>query len=288
VSAVNFIRDLNVALFHRWEPGRVFMILTGYFDESGTHYGSPATVVSGVMGSAQQWLEYQRRLNVLKKKYGFSVFHAKEFKQKSGQFKGWSDEKCRALFSEFHEAGANLMEAANSILTNADFAKEYRGGDRPRKLRLDTAYGLCFRNCLTYLVLEATRRFGHHKKFEQTSLHVVMEGGHKNRGDAERIFFEMKKELAVLGSVMLKTITFASKDECDPLMMADLLAHTAFMVERREGFTMPQPDGGGSAKGTKVTYLKYKENGLTDLKNAMIARLDARKPRTISSSGARG
>jgi hypothetical protein len=56
------------------------------------------------------------------------------------------------------------------------------------------------------------RRLDHHKKFYETRLHVVMESGHKNAGDAERIFYEVKKELKG-ESNLLSSIKFSAKDE---------------------------------------------------------------------------
>src|ERR1700730_13762739 len=47
----DLLRRLCIALFHRWRPGRIFVILTSYHDEAGTHGGSPVTVMAGVMAT---------------------------------------------------------------------------------------------------------------------------------------------------------------------------------------------------------------------------------------------
>ena len=62
------------------------------------------------------------------------------------------------------------------------------------------------------LVTEAMRRLGHHKKFEQAALHVVLERGHRHAGDAERIFEEMRRAYATDGLQLLKTFTPATKE----------------------------------------------------------------------------
>ena len=41
--------SLALALFHRLEPERLFVIVSAYIDESGTH-GSPVTILGGVVG----------------------------------------------------------------------------------------------------------------------------------------------------------------------------------------------------------------------------------------------
>src|SRR5208283_485100 len=100
---------------------------------------------------------------LLKARYGFRVFHAKEFKSLTGQFSGWSGEKCAAFLKDFHASGADLMEGVTCAISNSAFEHEYRGGNAPRKLRLDSKYGLCFRNSLVHLTAQAVRRLGSHK-----------------------------------------------------------------------------------------------------------------------------
>ncbi len=93
MSGSNCIRDLCVALFHRWEPERTFVIFSAYLDESGTHGSSPVTVMAGFMGTAREWQIVERRLRALQDELWFSIFHATDFRTGSGAFRGWSDDK---------------------------------------------------------------------------------------------------------------------------------------------------------------------------------------------------
>ena len=43
----------------------IFMILTGYFDESGTHAGSELTLMAGFVGDARQWRKFEKRAGKL-------------------------------------------------------------------------------------------------------------------------------------------------------------------------------------------------------------------------------
>jgi Protein of unknown function (DUF3800) len=54
------------AFAHRWEPERIFVILTAYLDESGTHGGSPVTVMAGMLANARQWKAFERNFQRLK------------------------------------------------------------------------------------------------------------------------------------------------------------------------------------------------------------------------------
>ncbi|WP_158925409.1 hypothetical protein [Acidisphaera sp. S103] len=96
------------------------------------------------MANARQWSLFQARLNAMKRQYGFRVFHGKDFKSQIGEFRGWSEQKCRAFLHDFGVAGGDLTEIVNCLLPNADYEQNYRraSGD-PKRLRLDTAYALC-------------------------------------------------------------------------------------------------------------------------------------------------
>ena len=98
-----------------------------YFDESGTHDSAPVIVLGGLLGSAEQFRNLGDRLDAIRGHYGFSVFHAVEFKNGKGEFKGWAPEKKLGLAVAF----SNLVEetmtaAAAALLVKADYQSVYR------------------------------------------------------------------------------------------------------------------------------------------------------------------
>jgi len=253
------------------------MIVTSYFDESGTHEGSPVTIMAAIMGTANQWAQFQRELDKLRLRYGFTIFHTKKFKAKSGEFAGWSNEKGLSLISEMSALTGNLlMHGCVFSLDNSAYEKEYKGGNAVRKLRLDSKYGLCFRICLISQVLEVIRRMSYHKKFDQLRMNIVAESGHKNAGDAERIYHEEAKELQRLGFSALSGITFADKIQCAPLMIADFLAHSTFI--RDDKGLDPQPRHIPPVREkTGLTHLAFEPNGLALHRQALVKKLEARR-----------
>ncbi len=76
------IAELCIALAHRWEPERIFVVLTAYLDESGTHDGSPVTVMGGMLANALQWTRFEQAFGLIKKRHGFKIFHTKKFKRR--------------------------------------------------------------------------------------------------------------------------------------------------------------------------------------------------------------
>ena len=95
------IANLSVALFREWRPERLFVIFTAYLDESGTHGGSPITLMSAFLGSARQWQNFEKDYVKLRRIYGFSVFHAKDWRDTDGEFEGWSRQKKNSLSGIF-------------------------------------------------------------------------------------------------------------------------------------------------------------------------------------------
>lgn len=284
----DLIREICVALCHRWRSGRLFVILTANFDESGTHTGSPVTIMAGILGTANQWRQFQRELDKIKAKYGFHTFHSKEFKSRTGEFRGWNRFKCLAMSAEFTELCArSFIRGTVLTINNEEYKRDYVGEGNIRRLRLDTEYGLAFRYCLTDLLTEAVRRFGNHKRFPETRLHVVLESGHRHSGDAKRVFDEMQAEMRKLSSELLASLTFADKRH-DPLMVADFLAHTTFMMEI-DG-TARNPPTVMSRRGLETTTLihsGFEPGALAVLKTTLMEQLVAKGRRPSGAASAK-
>ncbi len=190
------------------------MILTAYFDESGTHGGSPITVMGGVMANASQWSRFNLEFDRVRRKYGFRIFHTKKFKSRSGDFANWPRERCLQLVWELADITKSaFMELVAFPLDNATYESDYRLGEKPKKLRLDSRYGLCFRQCLLHFLREVLRR---ERKGKLSKLDVVLESGHTNAGDAERIFRELKTDMQAAKWEVLGSIAFADKGKCNP------------------------------------------------------------------------
>lgn len=273
----SYIQNLCIALAHRWQPGRLFVILTSYLDESGIHQGSPATVFAGAMATAGQWQRYEIEINRLKSRYGFSVFHATDLKTGSGEFSGWPQEKKLSLFHDLGMASSGLMEAVTSLLPNAEYEAHYkRIQSDHRKLKLDSKYALCFRYVLIHLVAEAIRRLGHHKKFGKTKFNLVLEHGHPNAQEATHVFFDLQAELEKSGINLLGEMTLSKKQNCDFLWVADALAHGEYVMYR-EGIGRNTDASGGATKGvTGLTHLEFHADGLEQQKAILTEALNRR------------
>ena len=105
---------------------------TAYLDESGTHDGSAITIMGGVLGRADQWKRFQAGYDKAKKKHGFRIFHTKKFKNKSGDFKGWSDEQCMELWADIRQlTNSGLTDCVAVALDNNTYALHYKADGAP-------------------------------------------------------------------------------------------------------------------------------------------------------------
>ncbi len=189
-----------------------------------------------------------------------------------------------ALLADLAELTSHgLAESVVTALDNDSYEKLYKGGNKPAKLRLDSRYGFCFRMCLYHFILEVRKR-RHRKKWPH--LHVVMESGHPNFGDAERIFLEVKREFDNADCRILQSITKADKDSCGQLMMADFLAHSTYIMEnrsRKAGIDRT-PSNEPIPKGmTGVTHLQSTPDGLANIKDFLAQEVLLKCPKNAPS-----
>jgi hypothetical protein len=208
---------------------------TVYLDEADTHGATPTVIMAGYLGHDYQWGRFDKKLARLQAQYGFQLFHAKEFDAKKGEFAGWSDAKCVALVTELGElARANLTEGLAIALEYDRYVNEYRTPPIPKKMNLDSQYGVCFRCCLGRLfdVME--------ERDHRDILDVVIESGHRNAGDCQRIFQDLKRRFERIGVHSLGTFDVASKAATPRLMIADFLAsaHSKLRAARARGLVM--------------------------------------------------
>jgi hypothetical protein len=196
--------SLALALFHRWEPERLFVIVTVYIDESGTH-GSPVTILGGWVGRLGQWASFDPRWKRLLKRSGVTYFHSKKLMHSQGEFKGWKIKEKQDFMAAAAKAGKKHLEFGFSIILGEDdYQQHYIAGERPREVQLDSRYGLCFRYCLGLIPALAKQAFDG----RELEISLVLESGHTNYGDADRIFNRVKKsrqpnESEIVGMLIL-------------------------------------------------------------------------------------
>jgi hypothetical protein len=208
------------------------VIVTVYIDESGTH-DSGVTILGGWVGRLGQWAAFDRKWGKLLRRNGLTYFHSRKMRQTKGEFKDWRREQKFAFTQAAADIALKNLEFGFTIaLFDTAYHEHYIAEYRPREIPLDSSYGLCFRYCLSLIPGFAKDAFGG----RDLEINFVLESGHKNAGDAERIFNRVKTqgltnpaEIEIVK--MLNDISFADKTKFAGLQVADVNAYSAYQHE---------------------------------------------------------
>ncbi len=224
------------------------MILTAYFDESGTHTGAGISGMAGFVGDAHQWRKFEKRAAKLFARFRVDVFHTIDVRRTDKDFVGWTVDRKIEFLDEFQHIVNETLESGVSSFIRDDDYTYYCGLDCPRKARRDSKYTILFRSCLSHVIdtILTVERWA--VTANSPRLHVVLEDGHKNAEDAVRLYRFARQRMqrdGGAGSNALAGLTFDNKKTCLPLAAADLFAYTAW------GQEMGQKPIGAPRKPTK-------------------------------------
>jgi len=186
IRQADFVSELCLALAHRWEPDRNFVIITAYFDESGTHGGSPISLMAGFVGDARQWREFNSRATKLFRAYKVDIFHAIDLKRSDNDFSGWSVDTKINFIDEFHHLVNQTLEVGFASRLRLEDYEYYTNLPWPKRVRKDSQYALLFRASLSAVL--SFPKFVNRWSGRDSPINIVLESGHRNAADALRVY----------------------------------------------------------------------------------------------------
>ena len=203
-------------------------MFTAYYDESGTHKGSPITVLGGFFAPALEWADFDREWRKVLVKHDLRFVRAKQLFHRQGPYRKWRDKQFEYLWADLlyvlqeHKG----FQISKIVLKDEDYYRSYIGdGPYSKRERLDTRYGLCVRVALNFLPMV------HHRLKAPGSVNFVVEAGHKNAGDALRIFNDLKNSRSYSWSQSIGAISFGTKPDFPALQAADLVSYWFYKNE---------------------------------------------------------
>jgi hypothetical protein len=206
------------------------MIITGYFDESGTHKGAAVSVMAGFVGDSRNWRKFEKRASKLFARFQVDIYHTIDLKRSDKDFSGWSINRKIEFIDEFHHIINETVEIGFSSLLREDDYNYYLNLPWPKnaQVRKDSKYGILFRASFA-AILDSVMRVPNWQRMQEPQLKIVIEDGHRNVGDLNRIYERVKSTFE--NSKAMAGLKFQGKAGCLPLAAADLFAYSVFGSE---------------------------------------------------------
>jgi hypothetical protein len=218
------------------------MLLTAYLDESGTHETSPISVMAGYLGTAEQWQAFDSDWTTLLQAAGLRHVHTVDLFKRTKQFKEWPAARVNTFAMQLDGVIArNLQLGFSVIIRDDDYRTIYADGSRPRRSRLDSKYGVCFRACLAFVpsyIASELQLAGEAQRSKETKIDFVLEDGHRNVGDARRLFDLFKAHALPEWRHFVGAFDVSKKDS-PGAQAADFLAYCVYQAELLEHGTAP-------------------------------------------------
>lgn len=199
----------------------IFVMLKAYFDDSGTHGGSPITGMGGLIGTVAQWERFETAWAAqlaypVPDRPRLKAFHLSHCAAKDGEFRDYKQVECDFLTAEFRRiiAASGLISTA-SVIDRKSWDELIVG---PIRNILGDALEPCFGNCID----ETIRVAKVHPEGRQIA--IVFDRGI----ETERLRLIADVYMRPLGNPWISSVTFAKVEEVLPLQGADMAATESF------------------------------------------------------------
>jgi len=210
--AVKFCESLG--LVQRAETRSLMMMLTAYFDESGTHSESPILAVGGLLAPQDAWVEFAGKWWRALQKYGLAQFHMVEFENRVGAYKGLSNAERTELISRLTDIIAETaFVSVAAALVKADYATLCQ----TENVTFGSQYSFCANVCIR-LLKDWMDAHGARRRI----VYVFEHGAHGASGLREA--FEAAYDIDP-DRYHLQGLHFLSKADSPQLQAADIFAY---------------------------------------------------------------
>jgi hypothetical protein len=190
--------------------------------------------MAGYVGTAGQWRQFGADWAALVRKAGVEFIHGVELSKRTGQFKGSKAEDANALMISLKSViAAHLKLGFSVIVRDDDYKSIYGIGPHPRRVPRDSKYGVCFRACLRFvpsLIADELKATGRAALAANITINFALERGHRNVGDARRLFDLYKVDLLPTWEPFIGALDTPTKN-APGAQAADFLAYAVYRAE---------------------------------------------------------
>jgi hypothetical protein len=208
-------------------------VLICYLDDSGGDGEVPAITIGGYVAGLRAWMDFEEAAKPILDRHKIDYLQGKRFHHSKGPFKGWGQVEKRAFVDELYGVFRPLALLGVSF---SGIKAELKRVRKETPLNQDLSdYGFTFLALANLLLMDPGIRSW--IAVDGIDLSFVVESGHKNDGDLNKVFGILKKSLERRDGAghKLKSISFVGKKSCTAVQMADFLAyHVTRTVTERE------------------------------------------------------
>jgi len=223
-KAYSAVRHLAHSVSLNHEPASRFMAMfAAYFDESGTHEGSPAVAVAGFISTVEQWQCFEKEWQDILNEAGIEFFHMADHQNRHGPYRDWDDLKHRRILERFIiTARLRCRVPIGASVPREDYRKAF--GISPPF----SPYTFCALQCLAQV-----GRWAHDYNHQNPIAYVLESGAGYN------------KELGLISAAIsgnerrkhryrFDSLSLGDKRELKPLQASDIIAYELYkeMVNR--------------------------------------------------------
>lgn len=217
----SFIPNLSHVVFPFGTRNGIIAVFVAYFDESGTQRGSPIVAVAGFIAPDKQWSRFQAEWEKVLQQEGISFFHATDWENRQGQFKGWDNNRRIAVYKKL--IGIIQRRITIPVLTavnTADYA-ETKLWETVQEEFPKNPYGFCALTCMQIIAAWADQ------VKHDGPIAYVFEDGAVHRTELTSSLRSILKDEVNKRRFRFISLTYADKREFSPLQAADILAYEA-------------------------------------------------------------
>lgn len=192
----------------------------GYFDESGTHAGSPIVCVAGLIATDRQWKEHEREWLDVLKEAGITFFHMAKFESRYEEYKDWDNDrriKIQTRFIDIIKRRINVGIA--TAVSIPDYEAVVTGHHRDL---LGNPYAFCSRLCLNAIDEWAD------KYNRNTPISLIFEDGAAHKREFARLFNVALEGEESEEVKRLCSLEFLDKRTVLPLQAADIWVYEIY------------------------------------------------------------
>jgi hypothetical protein len=250
------------------KPSDLFVMLTAYFDDSGTDSGSRVAVVAGYLGSTANWKRFAEEWRGLLSEYKITIMRRADLENFRGEFRNWDGEfrtefvrKVHAIIHRYTYSGVG------SAILKDDFEKTL-----PVEFSRD--WGNMY-SCSAYFCTLAIDRWCTQHNYDGP-VNFVFEAGTIGAGQISTMFRALHKDLWCREQYHVGSWSFGGKDLL-PLQAADTVAYEWYKLVNNEAIQghkrKPRRSAGDLFREDEYEYFRWADEPIFRLVREELTRI---------------